>query len=209
MFRKDSNEGRSSATDSSDETTPSRASATGTLGAVPRREASTEGVGARTSQKLSEVKDATKERLDRAGEHLGEAARDAKERAREVGHEAKERAQEALQDLDIEEFKLRGNFAGHPFRIDIEDEDQSRYLSFELTFNTDDGDHVRISGRKNLAHMGRGRAPEEHIPRSTGTGMREGFDAEVPSGPSRPQENPGIGLPRRVGPDTKPRPGGL
>jgi hypothetical protein len=106
--------------------------AAGNLGAqasdVGRSVATTAG------RKVAEVQDMTAQRLG----------------------DAQEAVTNALQEVEIEEFRVRGNIAGYPFALDLEDEGGDRFIAFEVNLRTDAGDTLRISGRKSLAGMATG-----------------------------------------------------
>lgn len=103
--------------------------------------------------RVAEIQDVTAARLGAAGVRIGEAARDAGDRVGEAARDAGERVREAIQEVEVEEFRLRGKVAGHPFGVDLQDEGADRFLNFEFTLRTDEGDQVRISGRKNVGDM--------------------------------------------------------
>jgi hypothetical protein len=84
--------------------------------------------GERAGEKVAEVRDVTAEKLDRAGQAV----------------------REAMREVSIDEFHLQGTVAGHPFNVDLADHDGRRALNFELNLETDEGDLLRIQGRKLL-----------------------------------------------------------
>jgi hypothetical protein len=126
-------ESRMSTGGSSLDLSEGRRTATGDLpSAVGER--ATELAGA-AGRRVAEIRDVTAEKAAAAGSAL-----------RDVANE-----------IELEQFLLRGNAAGHPFRVEMEDEaGGERYLAFEFNLRTDDGDTIRFTGRKRLSSIGGG-----------------------------------------------------
>lgn len=115
--------------------------------------ASTGGYGQGMGERMGEVGEKVSSRVAEIQDVTGEKLRSAKSTAKEKLGEAQARVSEALQDVEIEEFRLRGNVAGHPFSVEVEDDAGERFLAFEVNLRTDQGDNIRVSGRKNVTGM--------------------------------------------------------
>jgi hypothetical protein len=115
--------------------------------------ASTGGYGQGMGERMGEVGEKVSSRVAEIQDVTGEKLRSAKYTAKEKLGEAQARVSEALQDVEIEEFRLRGNVAGHPFSVEVEDDAGERFLAFEVNLRTDQGDNIRVSGRKNVTGM--------------------------------------------------------
>lgn len=101
--------------------------------------------------KTSAAAGAIKERAHEVKEVASARVAEIKDITAEKLHEGKELVQDAVREVDIEQFLLRGSVSGHPFRVELEDETGDRYLAFEFNLRTDDGDTIRFTGRKKLA----------------------------------------------------------
>lgn len=107
--------------------------------------------GEHAMSRVAEIGDVTAERLGRAGERAGSAIEGAGEA---VG--------EAMKQVEIDEFRLRGTVGGQPFAVDLTPEEGERYLTFEVNMHTDAGDNFRIAGRKHIGpYTGKGYESEE------------------------------------------------
>ncbi|MCA1814725.1 MAG: hypothetical protein LC624_12400 [Halobacteriales archaeon] len=64
---------------------------------------------------------------------------------------------DVLENVELEEFTVRGKVSGHGFQINIDDEaGGKRFLSLRLDLRTDEGDELRIVGRKVLPPVSEG-----------------------------------------------------
>jgi len=76
---------------------------------------------------------------------------------------------DVMQNVELEEMTIRGTIGGkHAFKVNLEDESGKRYLAFHLDLRSEEGDELRVMGRKVLPagsgmEMGpvRGRSDDE------------------------------------------------
>jgi hypothetical protein len=104
----------------------------------------------------------TKARVSSAAEVVGRTAGDVRDTASQgIGNAADVASRQlnaagdvmrdVLQNVELEELTIRGKVSGHGFQVNIEDDqDGKRFLALRLDLRTDEGDELRIVGRKVL-----------------------------------------------------------